>query len=118
MKFTFTVERPMAAWLGHPEARFVRTVPKGLYVGMFDPQVGHFRVTKRSKFGMRIRLMAQLRAVFAHVVTGKPLRRGLSIEIAGRCATCKRLLTGSQSIAAGLGPSCARKRCDQQADAA
>lgn len=104
--------KPTAAW---PDpATFISLLngPENtrdyVYVGVLTRE-GGIRLTRKSKLPADALPVRVLIRALATIRGDRPLPEGWSIEHAGRCGHCGRLLTTPESLKAGLGPECAAK---------
>lgn len=90
---------------------------RGVYLGFFDARPGQAPAERVRLAVGRTGSMTQdgcrQRRVFEwaleHVRREMPMAAGFTLGHAGRCGACGRELTDPESIARGLGPTCATK---------
>jgi hypothetical protein len=74
------------------------------YAGLFDPQTKTIRQTTKSKIALNAPSMVALQWALAHLDSDK-----FEFWHEGSCGICGRKLTVPESIASGIGPTCANK---------
>lgn len=79
------------------------------YMGMLDAATGSVRLTKSSKFREDSQPVVAARWTLRQIWTQATLQPHVTIQHAGRCCRCGRLLTTPDSIEQGIGPECLKK---------
>jgi hypothetical protein len=78
------------------------------YLGIYNPTTGSVGLTKASKFNEDSVPVRVVRWALNQVRNNKELPSGYSIQHAGRCCRCSRVLTTPESTRLGWGPECAK----------
>lgn len=76
------------------------------YLGVLDPTTGAVRTTAKSSYLPTSAPVVALNWALGKVWAGKELPGGASLQHAGHCGKCNRLLTVPESVESGLGPEC------------
>lgn len=76
------------------------------YLGVLNPATGAVRTTAKSTFNSASTPVVALNWALGKVWAGKELPGGASLQHAGHCGKCNRLLTVPESVESGLGPEC------------
>lgn len=114
VRYTFRV-KGLESTESRPAAYFVNllTGPNNTgdytYVGLLDAATGTIRLTAKSRLTEDSTPLKVARWALRVIWTGADAPAGYSIQHAGRCGRCGRVLTVPESIATGLGPECASR---------
>lgn len=79
------------------------------YMGMMDPLLGTFRLTKASTYNSESAPVKAFRWALSVLWGRVQLQEGCEIHHEGRCCRCGRRLTVPESIKSGIGPECAKR---------
>lgn len=79
------------------------------YMGLYRRKLNSLEIRGKSKFKPAdvevLTFQWAIRVILAEI----KLKEGYSIQHAGKCCVCARMLTDPDSIKAGIGPTCASK---------
>jgi len=81
------------------------------YMGIFNPNDFTIRLTKKSRYNNDTIPVKVARWVLYLIRDEKPLPNGYSVNHAGKCGCCGRLLTVPESLTRGIGPECWSRIC-------
>jgi hypothetical protein len=76
------------------------------YLGVLDPATGAVRTTAKSSYLPTSAPVVALNWALGKVWAGRELPGGATLQHAGHCGKCNRLLTVPESVESGLGPEC------------
>jgi hypothetical protein len=79
------------------------------YLGIYEPEKKQVRLTAKSKYTNESAPTKVVNWAIRQVAENTPLPEGYSIQHAGKCCKCGRLLTDPVSCEFGIGPECRSK---------